>query len=120
MTVWAWVIDGTVVGTHSFDPREAHGDHIDWREAPDDVSVGWTCTDGGFNPPEAPAAHARQMRADLAMRALKASDDIVLRCYEHSLPVPREWIDYRALLRSRLDGQFDDALPRAPTTPEGV
>ncbi len=120
MTVWAWVVDGVVVGAHTFDPREAHGDSVNWIEAPDEVAVGWTCVEGRFAPPEASVDHNRQMRADLAMRALRATDDTVLRCYEHSILVPREWVDYRALLRSRLDGQFDDALPNAPVAPEGL
>jgi hypothetical protein len=42
------------------------------------------------------------------------SNDIVLRCYEDGIPVPKEWKDYRATLRAIIDGNGAIELPSPP------
>ena len=53
---------------------------------------------------------------------LDQSDLTILRCYENGVPVPPEWVEYRAQLRALLkitDGNQDNPLPERPPYPEG-
>jgi hypothetical protein len=57
-----------------------------------------------------------QLQADLkgaATHALKASDVVVLRCYEENEPVPQEWVTYRKQLREVVAGRLAE-MPQAP------
>lgn len=55
-----------------------------------------------------------------AKKLLDASKDVVLRCYESSIPVPTEWKEYRDALRAISEAQIGDpsaTLPIAPPEP---
>lgn len=61
---------------------------------------------------EAERVHLHNLKID-AQAALQKSDIVVLRAYEAGEPVPAEWINYRAALRSAVRGEID-MLPTAP------
>jgi hypothetical protein len=66
------------------------------------------------------APTAQQVQAAMqssAKDALAASDIVVLRCYEHGIAVPDEWVTYRATLRPIAGGAdtTSTVLPTAPT-----
>ena len=56
----------------------------------------------------------------LARKALEDSDITVLRCAEHSIPVPEAWVSYRSALRSTInittwvEGLEVPAMPEYP------
>lgn len=58
----------------------------------------------------------------LALSALNDSDTTVLRCFERSVQVPLEWVNYRAALRAILSMKDGDAtnLPARPAYPAGT
>ena len=59
----------------------------------------------------------------LARKALRDSDITVIRCYEHSLPVPAAWVSYRSALRSILNtNTWTESLelPAMPGYPAGT
>lgn len=57
-----------------------------------------------------------------ALQALNDSDIVVLRCYENSVPLPKEWADYRKSLRGIVgvsSGDPTQPLPTKPAYPAG-
>ncbi len=84
--------------------------------------AGWTasCTGGvwSYAPPTAPPAPAL---APAAKAALDASDITIIRCFEHGVAVPAEWIAYRAALRPIAAGTSTATeLPAMPAYPSGT
>ena len=65
------------------------------------------------------ASRAAASWAATARQALEASDRVVLRCYEASIPVPEEWVTYRRALRGIAAGTAAD-YPVAPAYPVGT
>lgn len=56
---------------------------------------------------------------EAARLALEASDVTLIRCFEHDVPVPGEWVLYRAALRAIVAGG-GEALPARPAFPAGT
>jgi hypothetical protein len=60
---------------------------------------------------------------DAARAALGDSDITVLRCFEHGIAVPAEWVAYRAALRTIISapsGTVVAGLPVKPAYPAGT
>lgn len=58
-----------------------------------------------------------------ALAALQDSDITVLRCFEHGVALPSEWVSYRAALRaivSAVAGNAAAGLPVRPAYPAGT
>jgi hypothetical protein len=55
--------------------------------------------------------------ASNAQEALDKSDVVLLRCYENDVPLPLEWAEYRAELRTFLAGDKPAPLPIMPEYP---
>jgi hypothetical protein len=55
-----------------------------------------------------------------AQAALDRSDITVLRCFEHAVTVPPDWVTYRAALRTIIAGGSATALPAVPAYPPGT
>lgn len=67
------------------------------------------------------AAHLGEYKQQ-ALAAFPASDITVLRCVEHGIAVPAEWVAYRAALRAIISapvGTVVTALPAKPSYPPG-
>lgn len=58
----------------------------------------------------------RSLEAD---NLLKQSDVTILRCFEHGVSVPQNWIDYRIILR-RIKMGSGEEIPQTPNYPEGT
>lgn len=72
--------------------------------------------------PPSPAQLWAQHQA-VAQAALDASDITLLRCVEHGLNVPADWVAYRAALRAIVragSGDSTQALPTRPAYPAGT
>jgi hypothetical protein len=71
--------------------------------------------EGNFVKRPAPSEKELAERAqDLARRKLDESKEIVLQCYEDSIPVPEEWKNYRSTLRAIINGNGSLVLPEPP------
>ena len=58
-----------------------------------------------------------------AQSLLNQSDITILRCAEHGIPIPPEWKEYRAKLRSIVSAPSEDPslrIPKRPKYPEGT
>lgn len=55
-----------------------------------------------------------------AINKLLATDITIIRCYEAGIPVPNDWRDYRATLRSIKRGDINGPAPTRPVFPEGT
>ena len=67
------------------------------------------------------ATNARQLI--LAAKAkLADTDTVIIRCYEHTVPVPAEWTTYRNALRAIVSGAdtTSKTLPVQPAYPAGT
>jgi hypothetical protein len=60
---------------------------------------------------------AARLKAD-AQTALDASDVTVLRCIEHDIVLPSEWVTYRTSLRAVVNGT-SSTIPTRPAYPAG-
>jgi hypothetical protein len=93
-----------------------------WVACPDGTPQGSIATETGgvwtFTAPPAPPAPDTR---SAAQAALDKSDVTVVRCYEHGVAVPADWVAYRAALRVIVDGgPTTAALPVAPAFPAGT
>ncbi len=68
---------------------------------------------------QAPAVKAVSAVAAQALALMQKSDVTVLRCIEHGVAVPAEWIAFRASLRACVAGTLS-VLPTAPAFPPGT
>ncbi len=85
------------------------------------VAEGYLYKDGLFSPPQSVGITWQQFQQE-AMSELNKSDITVLRCYEDSISVPKEWKDYRKSLReivSSADGDPMQLFPVKPASPQG-
>ncbi|MFP3638100.1 XkdW family protein [Paraburkholderia sp. SIMBA_054] len=67
------------------------------------------------------AAHLGEYKQQ-ALAAFPASDITVLRCVEHGIAIPADWVSYRAALRAIISapvGTVVTALPVKPPYPSG-
>lgn len=76
---------------------------------------GWALSGSVWTPPPAPQPNYGM----IAKAALDASDITVIRCLEHSVAVPAEWIAYRALLRATVNNGAGP-IPAMPAYPAGT
>lgn len=92
-------------------------------------SQGWRIVPGAGGVPELaeqlPPSVAQLWAAlqSQAQAAIDASDITLLRCVEHGVPVPAEWVAYRAALRSIVRSATGDptqGLPARPAYPAGT
>ncbi|MGD0973557.1 MAG: hypothetical protein ABR866_05680 [Candidatus Korobacteraceae bacterium] len=77
---------------------------------------------GNTPTPVDPAVIAAQAQAKLAAQAqalLDKSDVTMLRCFEHAVAPPTEWVTYRAALRQVVAGTLS-AIPSTPAYPTGT
>ena len=77
---------------------------------------GWAYASGVFTAPVAPPSPSVPI---LASAALAESDVTVIRCYEHAVAVPAEWVAYRAALRA-IVSSGTGSLPTRPAFPAGT
>lgn len=66
---------------------------------------------------EQEAAAAWAAYQSLAVAALTQSDQVILRCYENAVTVPRAWMDYRKALRVIIDAPSGDPTQKLPSQP---
>lgn len=79
-------------------------------------AAAWTISNGAV----VAATPTIDTRPD-ARTALIASDRVVIRCYEHGVPMPAEWVIYRAALRTIVAGPATATpLPAMPAYPAGT
>ena len=58
--------------------------------------------------------------AEQAQAALDKSDITIIRCVEHSVAIPSDWVDYRAALRAIVASPAGTTtLPARPSFPSG-
>jgi hypothetical protein len=95
-------------------------------DAPDDVKMNFGFRDGKFVRPNVFGALPGELadypenyiNAQLAKQELLLSDRVCVRCYEEdATPVPQEWRDYRATLRSIIVLENDTTTPPIPVPP---
>lgn len=75
------------------------------------------------DPPPPSAAQLWAEHQAQAQAALDKSDTTILRCIEHSVAVPADWVSYRAALRaivSATSGDPTQPLPTRPAYPAGT
>lgn len=82
------------------------------------IAAHWAEVTGSWPPsPPTPPTDTRPA----ARAALDVSDRTVLRCYEHGVAVPAEWVAYRSALRAIVSGTVTTTpLPTAPAYPAGT
>jgi hypothetical protein len=59
------------------------------------------------------------INAQQAKTLLDASDVVIVRCYEHGVPVPAAWQAYRSALRAIIQGT-SSSFPALPAYPAGT
>lgn len=107
--VWAYnadVVATVTAGVYSF-------------AAPDGTPLAAPTTLQPFTPPPSviPAVDMRPA----AQAALDRSDITIIRCYEHAVAVPADWVAYRNALRAIVaGGPTSAAPPPAPAFPAGT
>lgn len=118
MALFALISNGSVIqtGAEAFPVSQAF-EWVDATMVSPPPQPGWTYNGSVF---VASAAAATDMRP-AAQAALDRSDITVIRCYEHVVAVPAEWVAYRDALRAVVAGGPTSAtLPAQPAYPAGT
>ncbi len=121
---WGLIVDGKIVEITPENPSGRYNAALVWADlsaASPTPDVGWSGSQtNGVWTFSAPAAAAPSW-GFAAQMALDASDITILRCFEHGVAVPAEWVTYRAALRAIVAGTSTPAeLPARPAYPAGT